>query len=148
MAKETPDQGKEAKKNNKEQVGKNAQKKPANKQVKSDKDQKKPAKGTKQAPKKDSIFKKIATYFRNVRMEIKRTTWPTRNEVLRMSLIVVGALLFFGVFIFLIDWAMTQLVELYSGLAPQPDPSALPVDGTTTDPSSTADTSGSGSTEQ
>jgi preprotein translocase subunit SecE len=68
------------------------------------------------APKKEGFVKKIANYFHNVRLEIKRTTWPSRNEVLRMSLIVIGALLFFGVFIFIADWVMTNLLDLYSGL--------------------------------
>jgi preprotein translocase subunit SecE len=92
------------------------------------------AKASKAAPKKDGIVKKATTYVKNVRLEIKRTTWPSRQEVLRMSLIVVGALLFFGVFIFIMDWVMTHLLELYSGLVPDPsavDPSTAPDAGTT-----------------
>jgi len=91
--------------------------KPADKSAKAQKKaSQKASKGGKQAPKKDSIFKKIITYFKNVRLEIKRTTWPNRNEVFRMSLIVVGALLFFGILIFFIDWAMTRLLEVYTNL--------------------------------
>jgi preprotein translocase subunit SecE len=83
----------------------------------------KQAKKTKAAaPKKDGIFKKITNYFHNVRLEIKRTTWPSRDEVLRMSLIVIGALLFFGVFIFIADWVMTNLLDLYSGLVGPDNP--------------------------
>ena len=147
MAKQTPEQGKEAKKNKKDTAATGTQQKPATKQVKSDKDQKKPAKGGKTAPKKEGIFKKIANYFRNVRLEIKRTTWPTRNDVLRMSLIVVGALIFFGVFIFLIDWAMTQLLGLYSDLAPAADTTTVPTDTTATDTSTGTDATNTGSTE-
>ncbi|MCL1847958.1 MAG: preprotein translocase subunit SecE, partial [Coriobacteriia bacterium] len=68
--------------------------------------------------KKSTSPKRFLTYFKNVRLEIKRTTWPSRNEVFRMSLIVVGALIFFGVFIFIIDWAMTKLLEIYANFAP------------------------------
>jgi preprotein translocase SecE subunit len=78
----------------------------------------KASKSAKQAPKKDNIFRKALTYFKNVRLEIKRTTWPTRNEVFRMSLIVIGALLFFGVLIFFFDWVMTRLLELYASVRP------------------------------
>ncbi len=132
MAKQTPQQGNPAKKNKKEQTAKDADQKAVSKQAKSDKDQKKSAKGGKQAPKKETIFRKIVNYFKNVRQEIKRTTWPTRDEVLRMSLIVVGALIFFGVFIFLIDWAMTHLVDLYSQLGDNiGTDSATPVEGDT-----------------
>jgi len=88
----------------------------------SEKSEKKAAKNSKKEQKKPSIFKRILTYFKNVRLEIKRTTWPTRNEVFRMSLIVIGALLFFGVFIFIMDWVMTKLLEFYSTLAVKSTP--------------------------
>jgi preprotein translocase subunit SecE len=96
--------------------------KPAKNQSKQAKEQPKGQKNVKKdvkkAPKKDNIFRKALTYFHNVRLEIKRATWPTRPEVLNMSLVVVGALLFFGVVIFLLDWAMTELLVLYSSLGP------------------------------
>ena len=38
-----------------------------------------------------------------VRSELKRVTWPTRNEVLRWTGVVVGALLFFGIFVAVLD---------------------------------------------
>jgi preprotein translocase SecE subunit len=98
------------------------------------------AKSSKAAPKKDSIFKKIGTYFKNVRLEIKRTTWPSRDEVLRMSLIVVGALIFFGVFIFVIDFLMTKLLEFYASLVPAVDPSATTPADTGVDPGTDAGT--------
>ena len=78
---------------------------------------KKSAKNSKQDQKKPNFIKRFLAYLKNVRLEIKRTTWPTRNEVLRMSLIVIGALLFFGAFIFIMDWVMTKLVEFYSTFA-------------------------------
>ena len=84
-------------------------------------DEKTPAKAAKaqaKPQKKPSVFRRILTYFKNVRLEIKRTTWPSRNEVFRMSLIVVGALIFFGVFIFIMDWVMTKLLELYASFVP------------------------------
>ena len=73
-------------------------------------------KSPKKAQKKDNIFKRMFTYFNNVRLEIKRTTWPTRSEVLNMTIIVVIALLFFGVLIFIVDRVMVVLVELLSQL--------------------------------
>ncbi|MDR3037431.1 MAG: preprotein translocase subunit SecE [Coriobacteriales bacterium] len=98
------------------------------------------SKSGKAAPKKDGIFKRIATYFKNVRLEIKRTTWPSRDEVLRMSLIVVGALIFFGVFIFVIDFLMTKLLELYASLVPAVDPSATTPADAGADPGTDAGT--------
>ncbi|MDR0347736.1 MAG: preprotein translocase subunit SecE [Coriobacteriales bacterium] len=97
----------------------------------------KSAKAGKQAPKKPNVFTRIITYFKNVRTEVKRTTWPSREEVLRMSIIVVGVLLFFGVLIFLLDWVMNWLMPLYADLAQ--NFSAPPVDAI--DPGAVPDSS-------
>jgi preprotein translocase subunit SecE len=143
MAKKTSKQGKKAKSESEQKPTEEVQKSsvvekkpPVKKAAKATKEQSKSSKSAKPAPKKEGIFGKILTYFKNVRLEIKRTTWPSREEVLRMSIIVVGALIFFGVLIFLIDWVMTWFVQFYSGFVIQtPDPSALP------DPSTLPDTS-------
>jgi len=74
----------------------------------------KQTKTNKPGTKKENIFKRFITYLKNVRLEIKRTTWPTRSDVLHMSLIVMGALLFFFVMIFLIDQLMAYLINLYA----------------------------------
>jgi len=66
---------------------------------------------------KPSIFKRFVQYCRDVKMELKRVTWPTKQEVWRSSLVVVGALVFFGLLIFAIDSAIVPLLQLYSGLA-------------------------------
>jgi preprotein translocase subunit SecE len=102
------------------------------KSAKPSKEQQKAAKGGKAAPKKEGVFHKVVTYFKNVRLEIKRTTWPSRMDVLRMSLIVIGTLIFFGILIFILDWVMNWLNTFYAGLV---DPAAAPV----TDPGVTPD---------
>jgi len=76
------------------------------------------AKDPKKANKKPNIFRRFIEYLKQVRLEIKRTTWPTKNEVLNMTIIVIVALLFFGAFIFIIDFIMVEILNLYSGLAP------------------------------
>jgi len=83
--------------------------------------------------KKPNIFRRFVDYIKQVRLEIKRTTWPTGNEVLNMTIIVLVALLFFGVFIFLIDFVMVRFVEFYGQLVPtaEVDASALTDDLTT-----------------
>ena len=48
---------------------------------------------------------------------MKRVTWPTRTDVLRWSGVVVVALLFFGVFVAVLDNAIiTPLLVLISGI--------------------------------
>ena len=61
--------------------------------------------------------KKRFKFFREVRAEMKRVIWPTRTDVLRWSGVVVVALLFFGVFVALLDNAIiTPLLVLVSGI--------------------------------
>ncbi|MDR2957805.1 MAG: preprotein translocase subunit SecE [Coriobacteriales bacterium] len=79
--------------------------------------QDKKAKPAKATQKKPNIFQRFIGYIRNVRLEVRRTSWPNRGEVGRMSLIVIGALLFFGFTIFGLDTLMTQVIRLYSQLS-------------------------------
>ena len=85
----------------------------------------------KKSTKKPNIFQRAIEYFKAVRLEIKRTTWPTRGEVLNMSIIVIFALIFFGLFIFIIDQIMVMLLQLYGQAFPDTDAltSAVSVDG-------------------
>lgn len=61
------------------------------------------AKQEKKAVEKAKPKKQRFKFLKEVRSELKRVTWPTRNEVLRWTGVVVGALLFFGVFVAVLD---------------------------------------------
>ena len=52
---------------------------------------------------KPSVPTRIKNYLLDVKAEMKRVVWPTKTELLNASLIVVGALIFFGVFVAIID---------------------------------------------
>ncbi len=67
---------------------------------------------TKAKPKKER-FK----FLKAVRAEMKRVTWPTRTEVLRWSGVVVFALLFFGIYVAILDnWIVTPILVGIAGL--------------------------------
>ena len=68
----------------------------------------------KKAPKKEPGA--IVTFFRGVRSELARVTWPSREDVMRWSGVVVGALLFFGVFVFILDNIFPQLLVLLDSI--------------------------------
>ncbi|MDO5358764.1 preprotein translocase subunit SecE [Slackia faecicanis] len=56
-------------------------------------------------------------FFKEVKAELKRVTWPTRSEVLRWSGVVVAALVFFGVFVAVLDnLIVTPLIVALSGI--------------------------------
>ena len=61
------------------------------------------AKQEKKAVEKAKPKKQRFKFLKEVRSELKRVTWPTRNEVLRWTGVVVGALLFFGIFVAVLD---------------------------------------------
>jgi len=49
-------------------------------------------------------FGAIARYFRELRSELKKVVWPTPQQVLKNTLIVVACVLVVGVFIWLFDF--------------------------------------------
>lgn len=55
-------------------------------------------KEVKKAPKKQRF-----QFLKDVRAELKRVTWPTKQDVLQWSGVVVAALLFFGIFVAILD---------------------------------------------
>ncbi|MEF2845843.1 MAG: preprotein translocase subunit SecE [Eggerthellaceae bacterium] len=61
--------------------------------------------------------KKRFAFFREVRSEMRRVTWPTKQEVLQWTGVVIVALLFFGVFVVVLDdWVVTPILFAISGL--------------------------------
>lgn len=73
---------------------------------------KKAAEQKKAKPKKQR-FK----FLKEVKAELKRVTWPTRPEVLRWTGVVVAALVFFGVFVAVLDnLIVTPLMVALSGI--------------------------------
>ena len=70
------------------------------------------------AAKKETKPKKARfQFFRDVKAEMKRVTWPDRTDVLRWSGVVVGALVFFGVYVAVLDNAIiTPALVALSGL--------------------------------
>ena len=60
---------------------------------------------------------KILQFFFDVKSEMKRVTWPSRQDVLRWSGVVVVALLFFGIFTAVLDnIIITPALVALSGL--------------------------------
>jgi preprotein translocase subunit SecE len=68
--------------------------------------------------KKDKKPGRIRTFFKGVRTEMRRVTWPSRQDVARWSGVVVVALLFFGVFVAVLDnFIVTPLLVAISSLS-------------------------------
>lgn len=70
--------------------------------------------GRKNAP--VGFFGRTKAYFKGVRAELHRVTWPTKSDVLNYTLIVLGTLVFFGVLIWVLDSLILPAFVGFSGL--------------------------------
>ena len=65
-------------------------------------------------------FGRLAQFLRDVRAEMKRVSWPSANEVKNTTIITLIAVIFFAVYLFLVDriWTflLTQLNYLLNWL--------------------------------
>ncbi len=61
------------------------------------------AKGKDGKAAKPGLWSRFVTYCKDVKTEMQRVVWPTRPELINASGIVIGALIFFGIFIAIID---------------------------------------------
>jgi len=57
--------------------------------------------------------KKILTFLKEVRLEIKKVNWPTRQETLRYTLIVIGVSIAVAIFLGGIDFIFTTLLNKF-----------------------------------
>jgi len=71
--------------------------------------------------KKENWFKRawgaVCRYFRELRSELKKVVWPTPQQVLKNTLIVLGCVAAVGVFIWVIDpvarFCFDSLINLF-----------------------------------
>jgi len=51
-------------------------------------------------------------FIKEVKAELLKVTWPTKKEVVRLTSIVVAISLFVGLYIGLLDFIFTKLIQL------------------------------------
>ena len=63
---------------------------------------------------------KINQFFSDVKLELKKVSWPGRKEVYGTTIVVLCTVFFFGIFLGLVDTLMQFWVQgLYGWLASQ-----------------------------
>lgn len=55
----------------------------------------------------------VIRYLRETRAELKKVTWPTREEAMHLTYIVLGVTVAFAMFLGLLDWIFTQAFQLF-----------------------------------
>ena len=67
--------------------------------------------------KKIKWYKRFIVFLREVKAEIKKVTWPSKNEVYSTTIVVLIATAFFGIYLYLLDilfsWLMTQVKSFF-----------------------------------
>ena len=64
-----------------------------------------------EANNKESVFNRIARWFREMRSELKKVVWPTKSQVAKNTLIVIACSIVIGVFIWGFDAVAGLLVN-------------------------------------
>jgi preprotein translocase subunit SecE len=63
------------------------------------------------APRKDGPgpIQKISRYLQEVRVELRKTTWPSREDLISSTKVVLGSVIVVGVYLWLMDMILGQL---------------------------------------
>ncbi|MGQ5426279.1 preprotein translocase subunit SecE [Thermophilibacter sp. ZX-H3] len=89
-------------------------KKPAKEVVKAEK---KPAKkDEKKSDKKPGLFRRLRNYLGDVRSEMRRVVWPSRDELMSCSVAIIAMLIVFGIVIWLVDSGIVAALIGFTGL--------------------------------
>lgn len=59
------------------------------------------------------MIKKIQQFIEDVKIEMAKVSWPTRDELLKSTMIVVVVTILFTLFIFGSDIVISNLVKLF-----------------------------------
>ena len=62
-------------------------------------------------------YKRFIVFLRDVKAEIKKVTWPSKNEVYSTTIVVIIATIFFGVYLYVLDiffsWLISQVKAIF-----------------------------------
>ena len=61
---------------------------------------------------KDGIFQKTIEFFREVKVELKKVTWPTRQQTTGTTVVVIIFVFVVAMFLGLFDYSLSKLVQV------------------------------------
>ncbi|EKD24382.1 MAG: hypothetical protein ACD_81C00035G0006 [uncultured bacterium] len=59
------------------------------------------------------MVSRLTSYFRESQLELKRVNWPTRQETVRLTSMVIGLSLIFAVFLGILDMVFNYILVQY-----------------------------------
>ena len=63
-----------------------------------------------QTPAKPRFYERWWEFLHDVRLEMKRVSWPSFNHVQNTTIITLIAVIFFAVYLFVVDQALSRLI--------------------------------------
>jgi preprotein translocase subunit SecE len=58
----------------------------------------------------------LITFYGDVKTELKKVTWPRKKEVYATTLIVIITVFFFGVYLYVVDFFLQNIVQRIFGM--------------------------------
>ncbi|MDR2677455.1 MAG: preprotein translocase subunit SecE [Puniceicoccales bacterium] len=55
---------------------------------------------------------KVISFFAETARELKKTSWPTKGDLVRSSLVVLAGTVFIGAYVAVVDFSLFQVVGL------------------------------------
>jgi preprotein translocase subunit SecE len=65
---------------------------------------------------KERWYKRFRNFLKEVRVEVKKVTWPSKNEVYSTTIIVLLATFFFGFYLYFMDVILSWLLARVQSL--------------------------------
>jgi preprotein translocase subunit SecE len=59
----------------------------------------------------ETMFKKIANFFQDVKIELGKVTWSTRDELIASTTVVILSVLLLAMFIGMCDFILLRLIN-------------------------------------
>ena len=59
------------------------------------------------------MFEKIQEFFREVKIELKKVTWPSRKETIASTVVVLITVLISAVFLGLVDYILSKIIRVF-----------------------------------
>jgi len=56
---------------------------------------------------------RIVTYLRDVRAELSKVSWPTRQQTINYTFVVIGISLALAIFLGVLDFALTEVLNRF-----------------------------------
>ncbi len=58
------------------------------------------------------MFRKLVTFLREVRIEMSRVSWPSRDELISSTGVVIAISILFAIFVAIVDFSLSNIVRV------------------------------------